>query len=57
MQLVIPKFDGYYDHRSMLMKIFIISIEFWNLIEDSIPKIQFVCTHLLGDIIIKYVML
>lgn len=36
-QPAIPKFDGHYDHWSMLMKIFLCSKEYWSLLEAGIP--------------------
>lgn len=33
----IPRFDGYYDHWSMLMENFLRSKELWQMIEDGIP--------------------
>jgi hypothetical protein len=33
----IPKFDGHYDHWSMLMENFLRSKEFWTLIEQGVP--------------------
>ena len=35
-QPAIPKFDGYYDHWSMLMENFLCSKEFQSLIEEGI---------------------
>ncbi|CAJ2655081.1 unnamed protein product [Trifolium pratense] len=32
----IPKFEGHYDHWSMLMENFLRSKEYWNLIEDGV---------------------
>ena len=32
-QPAIPRFDGHYDHWSMLMEIFLRSKEFWGLVE------------------------
>ena len=32
-QPAIPRFDGHYDHWSMLMEIFLRSMEFWGLVE------------------------
>ena len=34
-----PRFDGFYDHWSMLMKNFLRSKEYLNLIETGIPTI------------------
>lgn len=34
----IPKFDGDYDHRNMLMENFLKSKEYWNLVETGIPE-------------------
>ncbi|KAH0632774.1 hypothetical protein KY284_035560 [Solanum tuberosum] len=36
MQVVIPHFDGHYDHWSMLMKNFLRSKEYWPIVEDII---------------------
>ena len=36
-QPAIPKFDGHYDHWSMLMENFLHSKEYWSLIENGIP--------------------
>lgn len=36
-QPAIPKFDGHYDHRCMLMENFMRSKEDWSIIEDGIP--------------------
>ncbi|KAJ6989745.1 hypothetical protein NC653_018288 [Populus alba x Populus x berolinensis] len=36
-QLVIPRFDGYYNHWAMLMKNFLRSKEYWSLIEIGVP--------------------
>jgi len=35
-QPAIPRFDGHYDHWSMLMENFVRSKEYWNLIEVGI---------------------
>lgn len=35
-QLAIPRFDGHYDHWSMLMENFLRSKEYWNLVESRI---------------------
>lgn len=35
----IPKFDGHYDHWSMLMENFLRSKEYWTLIENGIPAV------------------
>ncbi|CAL5429679.1 unnamed protein product [Camellia sinensis] len=37
-QPVIPRFDGHYDHWSMLMENFLRSKEYWPLVETSIPE-------------------
>jgi len=34
-QAAIPKFDGHYDHWAMLMKNFLGSKEYWDLIENG----------------------
>ncbi|CAM8978411.1 unnamed protein product [Rhodiola kirilowii] len=36
-QPAIPKFDGHFDHWSMLMENFLRSKEMWNLVEKGIP--------------------
>jgi hypothetical protein len=36
-QLAIPKFDGHYDHWSMLMENFLRSKEYWGLVGTGIP--------------------
>ncbi|CAM8975585.1 unnamed protein product [Rhodiola kirilowii] len=36
-QPAIPKFDGHFDHWSMLMENFLRSKEMWNLVEEGIP--------------------
>ncbi|KAL5848521.1 hypothetical protein ACOSQ4_006534 [Xanthoceras sorbifolium] len=33
----IPKFDGHYDHWSMLMENFMRSKEYWSVVVDGIP--------------------
>jgi len=38
-QPAIPKFDGHYDHWSMLMENFLRSKEYWGLVETEIPAI------------------
>ena len=38
-QAVVPKFDGYYDHRAMLMESFLQSKKYSRLIDEGIPKI------------------
>ena len=38
-QPTIPKFDGHYDHWSMLMKNFLRSKEYWSLLETGIPVV------------------
>ena len=35
-QPAIPRFDGHYDHWSMLMENFLRSKEYWNLVETGI---------------------
>lgn len=35
---VTPKFDGHYDHWSMLMENFLRSKEMWNLVHEGIPS-------------------
>ncbi|RDX83506.1 hypothetical protein CR513_35566, partial [Mucuna pruriens] len=36
-QPAIPRFDGHYDHWSMLMKNFLRSKEYWQVVSDGIP--------------------
>ena len=36
-QPTIPKFDGHYDHWSMLTENFLRSKEYWSLVENGIP--------------------
>ena len=36
-QPAIPKFNGHYDHWSMLMENFLCSKEYWSLVETGIP--------------------
>ncbi|XP_057511705.1 uncharacterized protein LOC130793845 [Actinidia eriantha] len=38
-QPAIPQFDGHYDHWAMLMENFLISKEYWGLIENGIPAV------------------
>lgn len=37
-QPAIPRFDGHYDHWSMLMENFLRSKEYWHLVETGIPE-------------------
>jgi hypothetical protein len=37
-QAVIPRFDGHYDHWSMLMENFFLSKEYWSIIESGIEE-------------------
>jgi len=37
-QTAIPRFDGYYDHWSILMENFIRSKEYWQVVVDGIPE-------------------
>lgn len=37
-QPIIPRFDGHYDHWSMLMENFPRSKEYWQVVSDGIPK-------------------
>nr|KYP40287.1 hypothetical protein KK1_038401 [Cajanus cajan] len=39
-QVAIPKFDGHYDHWSMLMENLLKSKEYWNLVEDGIVAVK-----------------
>lgn len=39
MQPSIPRFDGHFDHWSLLMENFLRSKEMWSLVEDGIPTI------------------
>ncbi|KAJ1376198.1 gag-polypeptide of LTR copia-type [Sesbania bispinosa] len=43
-QLAIPRFDGQYDHWSMLMENFLRSKEYWQVIEYGVPKASVVVT-------------
>ena len=36
-QSAIPKFDGHYDHWSILMENFLRSKEYWSLVEIGLP--------------------
>lgn len=36
-KFVTPRFDGHYDHWSMLMENFLRSKEMWNLVDEGIP--------------------
>lgn len=36
-QSAIPKFDGRYDHWSMLMENFLRTKEYWSLVENGVP--------------------
>ena len=38
MQAAIPRFDGHYDHWSMLMENFLRSKEYWSVIESGIQE-------------------
>jgi hypothetical protein len=38
-QAVIPRFDGHYDHWSMLMENFLRSKEYWPIIESGIEEL------------------
>jgi hypothetical protein len=38
-QPAIPRFDGHYDHWSMLMENLLRSKEYWSLIESGIPTV------------------
>ncbi|KAM1803915.1 hypothetical protein ACFX12_029839 [Malus domestica] len=38
-QPAIPKFDGHYDHLSMLMENFLRSKKYWGLVETGIPAV------------------
>ncbi|KAJ1391310.1 Zinc finger, CCHC-type [Sesbania bispinosa] len=43
-QPAIPRFDGQYDHWSMLMENFLRSKEYWQVIEYGVPKASVVLT-------------
>ncbi|KAJ1398724.1 gag-polypeptide of LTR copia-type [Sesbania bispinosa] len=43
-QPAIPRFDGQYDHWSMLMENFLKSKEYWQVIEYGVPKASVVLT-------------
>ncbi|KAI5383484.1 hypothetical protein KIW84_070748 [Lathyrus oleraceus] len=36
-KFVTPRFDGHYDHWSMLMENFLRSKEMWNLVDEGVP--------------------
>jgi hypothetical protein len=38
-QPAIPRFDGHYDHWSMLMENLLRSKEYWSLVESGIPTV------------------
>ena len=38
MQPAIPRFDGHYDHWSMLIENFLRSKEYWGLVENGITQ-------------------
>ncbi|XP_017618059.1 uncharacterized protein LOC108462645 [Gossypium arboreum] len=40
-QPAIPRFDGHYDHWSMLMENFLRSKEYWSVVEDGIQELEF----------------
>nr|DAD33650.1 TPA_asm: hypothetical protein HUJ06_012501 [Nelumbo nucifera] len=37
-QPAIPRFDGHYDHWSMLMKNFLRSKEYWDIVENGVTE-------------------
>ena len=37
-QAAIPRFDGHYDHWSMLMENFLRSKEYWSVVESGIEE-------------------
>ena len=37
-QPTIPRFDGHYDHWSMLMEKFLRSKEFWDIVENGVTE-------------------
>jgi len=39
-QPVIPRFDGHYDHWSMLMENFLRSKEYWQVVSDGILVLE-----------------
>lgn len=39
MQASIPRFDGHYDHWSMMMENFLRSKEIWSLVEEGVPAV------------------
>lgn len=43
-QPAIPRFDGFYDHWSMLMENLLRSKEFWSLVETGIPTLPAAAT-------------
>ena len=38
-QPTVPRFDGYYDHWTMLMENFLHSKKYWSIVENGIPSI------------------
>ena len=40
LQPTIPRFDGHYDHWSMLMENFLRSNEYWSLVETGYEDLQ-----------------
>jgi len=36
----IPRFDGHYDHRSMLIEIFLRSKEYWQVVSEVIQELE-----------------
>ncbi|KAK6943402.1 hypothetical protein RJ641_024504 [Dillenia turbinata] len=46
-QPAIPRFDGHYDHWSMLMENFLRSKEYWHVVENGVetPKADVVLTE------------
>ncbi|KAH7554147.1 hypothetical protein JRO89_XS12G0120200 [Xanthoceras sorbifolium] len=38
MQLAIPRFDGHYDHWSMLMENFLRSKEYWQVVDSGVAE-------------------
>ncbi|KAK8346287.1 hypothetical protein V6Z12_A07G203600 [Gossypium hirsutum] len=40
-QPAIPRFDGHYDHWSMLMENFLRPKEYWSVVEDGIQELEF----------------
>ena len=40
MQIVIPRFDGHYDHWNMLIENFLRSKEYWQVVDSGIAELE-----------------